>query len=205
MRETVKALNTTFSTNNTPYPLPDELRSTIESFLERYDVIDNHDSQRLHEDLHALYLHHVAGNPEKHGAFLSVLRLLRPVITGETRLMMWWELVLGPIMDGTGYKRHEVEDAREFVQSILVYDRDADHDGERAHLSARFTNKLLDAYLARTTIPALPEHTVSRENEAVSHELELVLVTFGRQRPKVMTSRQHRNRILTTIGLFGRT
>lgn len=185
MRETVKALNTTFSASSVPYPLPDELRETIDNFLERYDDIDNHDAHRFHEDLHALYLHHVASSADKHGAFLSALRLLRPAITGEARLTTWWNLLLRPTLDGSGYKKHEVEDAREFMRSILVYDGDADQDGEHARNSSLFTKKLLDVYLARTAIPASLEHATSAENESVAHELESILVDFGRKMPKV--------------------
>jgi hypothetical protein len=185
MRETIKALNTTFSATTVPYPLPDELRATIESFLERYDDIDDHDSQRFHEDLHALYQRHVANSPQKRGAFLSALRLLRPAITGEARLTAWWNSALKPIMDGIGHNKHEIEDARAFTQSILIYDLEEDKDGEGARLSGLFTRKILDAYLARTNVPASPEHVVSPENDFVAHELESVLVTFGRRMPKV--------------------
>ncbi|KAJ4368164.1 hypothetical protein N0V83_006520 [Neocucurbitaria cava] len=212
MRESIKALNTTFSAATVPYPLPDELRATIESFLERYENIDDHDSQRLHEDLHALYLRHVAGSSEKHAAFLSALHLLRPAIIGETRLTAWWDLVLKPTIDGIGYKRHEIEDARDFVQSILVYDVDADTDGERARLSNVFTKKILDAYLARTSVPSSTEDTVSPENEFVSHELESVLVAFGRKMPKALlhalddlfVQKQYRIQALNLLSAFVR-
>jgi hypothetical protein len=185
MRESLKALTTTFSATTVPYPLPDELYATIEAFLERYDDIDDHDSQRLHDDLHALYLRHVANSPEKRGAFLSALRLLRPAITGEARLTAWWNSALRPVIDAIGYKKSEIEDARAFVQSILVYDPEVDKDGEQARLSALFTKKILDAYLARTNVPASAEDSVSPENEFVAHELESVLVAFGRRMPKV--------------------
>lgn len=188
MRESLKALTTTFSAPSVPYPLPDELRATIEAFLERYDGINDHDSQRFHEDLHALYLRHIANNAEKRGAFLSTLRLLRPAITGEARLTTWWNLALKPIIDGIGYKKSEIEDARAFVQSILVYDPDVDRDGEQARLSSLFTHKILDAYLARTIVPSSPEHVVSPENEFVARELESILLAFGRKMPKVGTT-----------------
>ena len=184
MRDTIKALNTSFSATTTPYPLPDELCATIESFLERYDDIDDHDSQRFHEDLHALYLRHVANSPEKRGAFLAALRLLQPAITGEARLTAWWNSVLKPVIDGIGHRKHEVEDVRAFVQDILVYDPEEDKDGVQAELSRLFTRRILDAYLARTNVPS-PGYAVSPENEFVAHELESVLVTFGRRMPKV--------------------
>jgi len=183
MRESLKALNAAFSASTVPDPLPDELYATIDAFLQRYDDIDDHDSQRFHDDLHALYLRHVANSPDKRGAFLSALRLLRPAITGEARLTAWWNSALRPVIDGIGYKKSEIEDARAFVQSILVYDPGEDHDGEHARLSALFTNKILDAYLARTKVPS---DAVSPESEFIAHELEAVLVAFGRKMPKVV-------------------
>jgi hypothetical protein len=185
MRETIKALSTTFSAPAVPHPLPEELCTTIESFLERYDSIDDHDSQRFHDELHALYQRHVAASPEKHGAFLAVLRLVQPALTGEARLTVWWKLVLKPTIDGIGHKRQAINDARDFVQDILVYDAEADKDGEQARLSMLFTKRLLDAYLARTNVPLSAEDTISPENDFLSHELESVLVAFGRKMPKV--------------------
>jgi hypothetical protein len=185
MRETIKALNTTFSAPTVPYPLPDEIRTTVENFLERYDNIDDHDSQRFHEDLHTLYQRQVASSPEKNGAFLSLLRMVRPAITGEARLTTWWNLIVKPTIDGSGHKRQEIEDAGEFVQSILIYDTEAGKDGEHARLSKLFTKRLLDAYLARTNVPLSAEDTVSAGDELLAHQIESVLVAFGRKLPKV--------------------
>jgi len=185
MRETVKALNTTFSAPAVPYPLPDELREAIENFLERYDGIDDHDSQRFHDDLYTIYQRHVAASQEKHGAFMSVLRMVRPALVGEARLTVWWNAVLKPTLDGTGHKRQQIEDATEIALSIVVYDPEADKDGEHKRLSTLFTKKILDAYLARTDVPLSPEDIVSTDNELVTLQLEHLLVNFGRKMPKV--------------------
>ncbi|KAH7068893.1 Hamartin protein-domain-containing protein [Paraphoma chrysanthemicola] len=212
MRETIKALTTTFSAPSVSCPLPDELRATIESFLERYDNIDDHDSQRFHDDLHTLYLRHVADTPEKHGAFLAVLRLVRPALTGEARLTTWWNLAIKPTIDSIGHKRQEIEDARDFLQSILVYDAETDKDGEHARLSGLFTKRVLEAYLARTNVPRSPEDTISPENEFVSSELESVLVAFGRRMPKALllalddlfVQKQYRIQALNLLSAFVR-
>lgn len=185
MKEAIKALDTAFAAPDVPYPLPDELLATIQSFLDRYDKIDDHDSQRFHEDLHALYQRHVAEDAAKHGAFLSALRLVRPALTGEARLTTWWTLVLKPTIDGIGHKRHEIEDAREIMHSILVYDAEEDINGEHARLSKLFVKRILDAHIARTDVSASPEHAVSPENEFIANELESVLIAFGRKMPKV--------------------
>ncbi|CAA9964719.1 Hamartin multi-domain protein [Pyrenophora teres f. maculata] len=212
MRELLKALNTTFSAPGLPSPLPDELCATIQAFLERYDGINEHDSQRFHEDLHALYWRHVANNAEKRSAFLSTLRLLRPAITGEVRLTTWWNLVLKPVIDGIGHKKTEIEDARALMQTILVYDPDLDRDGEHARLSTLFTQKLLDAYLARTTVPSSTEHVVSPENEFAARELESILLAFGRKMPRrllltldtLFVQKQHRIQALNLLSAFVR-
>jgi hypothetical protein len=185
MRETIKALNTTFSAPSVPYPLPDELREAIESFLERYDGIDDHDSQRFHDDLYTIYQRHIVASQEKHGAFMSVLRMLRPAITGEPRLTVWWNAILKPTVDGAGHKRQQIEDATEVALSILVYDPEADRDGEHARLSRLFTKRTLDAYLARTNVPLSPQDIISTDNELVTLQLESLIVKFGRKMPKV--------------------
>lgn len=212
MREAIRSLTTTFSAPSVPYPLPDDLRATIEGFLDKYDDIDAHDSQRFHDDLHALYLRHVAGSRDKLAPFLSVLRLVKPALTGEAQLNEWWELVLKPAIDGVGFKRHEVEDAKALLQSILVFDTDEDKDGEHARLSSAFLKKLLHLYLARTKIPSTAEDVISPEDDYVSHEVESVLVAFGRRRPKdlllaiddLFVQKQHRTQALILLNAFVR-
>lgn len=185
MRETIKVLTSTFSAAATPYPLPDEIHHTIEAFLERYRDIEEHDSQRFHEDLLSLYMRHVAGNREKHGPFLSALRLVRPALTGEARLNEWWGLVVKPTIETMGHKRHELQDARDFLQSILAFDAEEDKSGEQARLSQSFSKTILEAYLSRTKVPSSAEDSVSPEDEFVSRELETILIAFGRRKPKV--------------------
>ncbi|KAF2994507.1 hypothetical protein E8E13_002635 [Curvularia kusanoi] len=188
MKEAIKALDSTFGAPDVPYPLPDELCATIQSFLDRYDKIDDHDSQRFHEDLHSLYQRHVAEDAAKHGAFLSALRLVLPALTGEARLTVWWNTVLKPTIDGIGHKRHEIDDAREIVQSILVYDAEEDASGEHARISKLLLQKILQAYLARTDISISSENAISPENEFIANELESVLIAFGRKMPKFLLS-----------------
>lgn len=185
MREAIKALSATFSSPTVPYPLPVELQQTIEAFLDRHQDIDDHDSQRLQDELLPLYKRYVAGDPEKHGPFISALKLLRPAIRGASRLEEWWNLVIQPTIDAIGHKRSEIEDARDFVQGILVFDSDDDKDGENARMSALFSAKLLNIYLLRTRVPTAEESTVSPEDEFIAHELESILVAFGRRKPKV--------------------
>jgi len=114
--------------------------------------------------------------------------MLQPVLRGEKRLDEWWGLVIRPTIDAVGHKRDEIEDAREFLLGILVFDVEDDVTGEKAAVSAQFTKKLLGAYLARTRLPSF-EDMVSPEDEFLAHELEGILVAFGRKNPKVRCCR----------------
>ena len=184
----MKVLTWTFSAPTVPLPLPEELHQTIEAFLERYHDIEEHDAQRFHEDLLSLYMRNVAGSPEKHGAFFNALRLVRPALTGQARLEEWWGLVVKPTIDTIGHKRQELEDARDFLLSILSYDADEDKSGEHARISQHFASTLLDLYLSRTRVPSSLDDSVSSEDAVVSHELEAILIAYGRGKPKVSTT-----------------
>lgn len=168
-----------------PLPLPDEIIETIEAYLDSHQPIDDHESQRLQDDLENVYSKYVAASPEKHGAFVNALRHLGPAITGETSLEHWWTLVIRPTIDAVGHKRETIEDAKEFLLGILVYDVDEDKDGLHAKLSSYFAQKLLSAYLTRTKIPSGTEAVISPEDDFIASQLENVLVAFGRRNPKV--------------------
>jgi hypothetical protein len=183
LKDTVKAIQSSFAGN--AHPLPDELQQTIEVFLDRHHNIEDGDSQRLHEELLSIHSKYVASNPELHGLFVHILRQLRPAIRGERRLEEWWTLVIRPTVDAVGHKRHHIEDAREFLLGIMVFDQDEDSTGEHAELSRQFTKRLMDAYLVRSKIPTSEGEVVSPEDEFIAQELEGILVAFGRKKPQV--------------------
>jgi hypothetical protein len=194
MRDALRAIEKTFSEPAVPYPLPDELRITVQSFLDRCDPVEDHDSQRFHDELLSLYTNNDAGCPEKLGSFLALLCLCRPALTGEARLGAWWDLAVRPTIEGVGAgrKRHEVQHARQFLQSILVFDGQGDAAAEEARLSDVFARKVLDLLLARTRVPSSTLDVVAPEDEFVASELESVLVAFGRRKPKVRRARSVR-------------
>jgi hypothetical protein len=212
MRDAIRLVTSTFAAPTVATRLPDELHDTISGFLNRYRDIDDHESQRFHEDLLSVYMRHVAGDPDKNAPFLSLLRLVRPALRGESRWNEWWDLVLKPTMDSVGHKRHETEAAKELLQGMLLFEADEDKDGEYARLSSVYLKKTLDLYLARTKIPSSTEDAVSPEDDYISHEVESVLVAYGRRRPKefllavdqLFIQKQHRTQALILLNAFVR-
>ncbi|KAF2754588.1 hypothetical protein EJ05DRAFT_456751 [Pseudovirgaria hyperparasitica] len=213
MKETLKALNNVFSSPETFETLPDELIATIESFLDNYHGIDEHDSQRLHEELLSIHKKYVADFPLKRAAFLGMLTRIRPAIRGDERLSEWWNLVIAPTINAVGHKRDEVEYAREFLLGVMSFDSDEDDYGEKAETSSRFCRRLLDAYLERTRIPSSSSDPVSPVDEFIAHELESILVSFGRKKPRELLQSlnslfvqvEHRAQILGLMSAFVRT
>ncbi|KAH7116048.1 Hamartin protein-domain-containing protein [Dendryphion nanum] len=212
MRETIKLLTSTFSAPTVPYPLPDELHETIEAFLERYNDLEDHDSQRFHEDLLALYTKHVATTPDKRASFLRALRTVRPALTGEARLNEWWNLVLKPTLEETGHKKSEIENVQDIIQGILVFDVNEDKNGELSQLSTHFLRKIVDGYISRTKIPSSTDDVLSPEDELISQEYEIILVAFGRKKPKellialdhLFVQKKHRIQALNLLSSFVR-
>jgi solute carrier family 25 protein 16 len=161
----------------------------IQLYLDRHHNIEDHESQRLHDELLNLYNKHVAKDTDKHATFLAALRQLRPAIKGTTRLLEWWELLVRPTLDSLGHEKAVVSDAGGILLSVLVYEEDEDEGGEKARASTLFTQKLLEVYLDKTKLLTTGDgQRILPEDERyrfVSNHLESLLVSFGRKRPKV--------------------
>ncbi|KAF2396633.1 hypothetical protein EJ06DRAFT_533899 [Trichodelitschia bisporula] len=183
LRDAIKAVQTAFTSSSISYPIPEELQQTLEDFLDQHQTIDDHDSQRLHDELLSVFNKQVAESVDKFGPFVSVLRILRPAIRGDRRLEEWWRLVIRPTIDSIGSKTDTIEDAREFLLGILVFDAEEDPAGELARLSAQFVDRLLEAYFARTNIPTRDGDMISPQDEFIAQELEGILVAFGKKKP----------------------
>ncbi|KAL9085051.1 MAG: hypothetical protein Q9165_007792 [Trypethelium subeluteriae] len=184
LKDAIKALNVTFSGSSVPLPLPEQLQTSIETFLDKHTNLDDHDSQRLQEELLTVFHKHVASSNEKHAPFIRTLRQFRPAITGQARLLEWWELIIRPSIDTVGQKKKVNEEAKEFLLSILVYDVEDKDREEKSKLSDEFLTVLLNIYLDRARMPTADGITTSPEDEYIARDLESLFVAFGRKKPK---------------------
>ena len=110
---------------------------------------------------------------------------MRPAIVGQKRLQDWWSLIIKPTLDTVGQKRETVEDVKEFLLSILVYDAEEDSNGEKKKLSELFARRILSVYLSRMKVLSSETKFVSPEDEFVANDIQEILVAFGRKNPKV--------------------
>jgi len=116
--------------------------------------------------------------------FLQLLQLLRPCMQGQSQLQEWWTLVIEPIINGTGYKKIEIQRASEFLVEILDYDSEGEGRVEGARISSHFTDILVSMWLKRTRVPLPDQDTLTAEDEHVARLQENVLIEFGKRKPR---------------------
>ncbi|KAF8472002.1 Hamartin protein-domain-containing protein [Kalaharituber pfeilii] len=186
LKELVRVLTTTLTSKNC-YPIPEELSSAIQAYLDKHPNIEDHDSQRLHDELMHLYTTKVGGHPERHAAFLSSFRGLRQALTGTERLGAWWEIMVRPTLDSLGQAKAVVADVRAIVLSVLVYDEDDDKHGDKAQTAAIFTERLFEVFLEKTKVSSGERGASFAEEEKqrfVVSNVEAVLLAYGKRKPK---------------------
>ena len=182
----MRALTTTIASRKC-YPISDDLSSAIQAYLDKHPDIEDHDSQRLHEELMQLYTTKVGSHPDRHAAFLSAFRGLRPALTGTDRLTAWWDLMVRPTLDSLGQAKAVVADARAVALSVLVYDEEDDRDGNKAKTAAVFTERLFEIFLEKTKV-SFSEHGAGfaeqEKQRFVVSNMEAVLLAYGKRKPK---------------------
>ncbi|CAK4031426.1 tuberous sclerosis 1 homolog [Lecanosticta acicola] len=190
IRDATKALHAHFAAPNVPPSLPAERRRTLQAFIDEYDdSVDEEDARRVNQELKHFWHKYVSGSPRKSGAFVGVLRELRPAIVEEDDILEWYEAVVKPCLTALDTEKTALDDACEFLAGVMIYDETADNAQERARTSARIYGDLLDVYLARTR-GITPDHQfVAPENSQIAKQVETALIFFGRKMPRPLFHR----------------
>ncbi|KAK8161003.1 Hamartin protein-domain-containing protein [Phyllosticta citrichinensis] len=175
VKDAAKAIDAAFAGPEVVYPLPEKLQRTLEKLLENVHELEDADSQRLHEDLLATYENHVHDEPSKRAPFLHALRLLRTAIKGGPKLLEWWDVLIGSVVDGVGFKSVEIEDASEFVLGVLAFDANGEDSAWQAAAAASYLQKLLNRYLHHTRLPTAEEDVITTQDEYMASQIEAIL------------------------------
>ncbi|KAF2772906.1 hypothetical protein EJ03DRAFT_348426 [Teratosphaeria nubilosa] len=184
IKDATKALQGQFSSAKIPLSLPSESRRILQGFVEEHKQgIGDEEATRVNAAIDDLYETYVCDNPSKIGPFVGVLRELRPAL-GEADLLAWWEEVVRPVITGTGHRKPVLDDAQEFVVGCMVLDDDEANSHARGRASQRLLGDFLGTYIARTRGLTQEDLFIAPENSQVTHQIESVVVAFGRKRPK---------------------
>lgn len=181
LKDLSKALGSSFA--NTTYPLPDDLLEVIHAYLEKHAVHDTSDSQRLQEELLLIFHSHVQANSSRLAPFLAAVRILHPLLRGSGRLLQWWDKLSPLVLKKLGEEKGVAQEAKNTILDTLVYDEDDEEGKEDAEkTSEKLADNLLSVWLKNNTSANLE---FNEEAKFIENQLQLILLAFGRRRPKV--------------------
>ncbi|KAF3935683.1 Hamartin [Dactylella cylindrospora] len=187
LRDLGRAVSSAVTATPPPYPLPQDLVSTIQAYLDRHVGDDESDVQRLNDELLTIHSSKVQGHKDRQLTFIAILRELKPALRGRERLMVWWECLLSPTMQNLESTKSSITDARQLVLSMLIFDEDDDIHGDLKEVSQIFTDLLFDKFVNTTTTNPMDvvENLQNGEEERfMRSNVEEILLQFGRRKPK---------------------
>lgn len=180
MKELSKAISASIPSET--FLLPDDLLEIIQSYLDKHTPIEDSDSQRLQDELLGIYQKDVKDIPSRYPIFIAILRQLRPAISASSRILQWWETLVVPVLDHLTEEKGLAAQTRGILLDILAYDTDNGEDSEEALTSAIMSGKLLEIWLKTSSMNSTETEPKERFLE---EQIQLVLMDFGRKRPKV--------------------
>ncbi|EPS36094.1 hypothetical protein H072_10494 [Dactylellina haptotyla CBS 200.50] len=187
LKDLIRVISTAVTTTPPPYPLPHDLITTIQAFLDRHIDDDDNDQQRLNDELLTIHSSKVHGYKDRQLTFIAILGELKPALRGGDRLKVWWDCILEPIMQNLESTKSAVTDARQLVLKMLVYDEDDDIHGDLKDVSDIFTNLLFQKYISMSHLHSdepSENNPNGEENRFMCANVEEILLAFGKRRAK---------------------
>lgn len=160
-------------------PLPSDLLDVIQAFLDKNEAIEESDSQRLNEELLAIYHKDVDSKPDRYFFFLALLRHLRPVLKGK-RLLEWWDLLHVKIFNSLTKQKGLANEAQLLLET-LVDDDDGEGSSEATNTSAALFKKLVRVWLDNCDAKSAEDPAA----HLIKSQIQYSLLKLGRKRTKV--------------------
>lgn len=183
LKDATKSLQAHFAGPKSPPSLPAESRRMLQAFIDDHTgKIEHDEAARASQELRQFWQKHVAGNPQKLGAFIGVLRELRPALDSEDEALAWYHEVARGVITSTAFRKNAVDDAQDFIVQLMIYDEE--DESERQSTSDQICRDLLGVYLERTAGMTEDDKFVAEENVQVAHQVENCLCQYGRKMAK---------------------
>ncbi|KAK9243693.1 Hamartin protein-domain-containing protein [Lipomyces tetrasporus] len=202
LRELSKAVAVALSSADLPragcrrVELPESLSGSLTAYIEKHAKYEINDAQRLHEELvHACRTHVLVPDSPQQSLFLQIILQLIPNLTPhQDGVKFWIDQFAAPAIDSAGRSRTIVEDARDLLFNIMVYD--ADYESVevelREALSDFVADMLVRIYLGTKRLADVNGASIAEcEGDGVAERqmicmqnAESELRRFGNRRPK---------------------
>lgn len=108
---------------------------------------------------------------------------MKPGIRGSGRLLQWWDKLALPVLNNIGEEKGLALEAKNTLLGILVYDEDDEVEKD----DAVRTSEVVSENLLAVWLKKHQAGNADFDNEArfVEGQIQLILLAFGRKRPKV--------------------
>ncbi len=194
----------------TVLPIPEHGEETIQAYLNKHLPIEDNDSQRLQDELVAIWNKLAKDQPERYPIFLHLLRELRPAIRGAARWLQWWDTLVLPVLKHMGEERSLASECRKLLLEIIAFEPD---DGDSARIEATrqtsiaISEKIIEIWLKQSAI-------ANAENDSTAQwmadQIKIALLAFGQKKPqelleivnKYFVNREHRNQMAALLVTF---
>jgi hypothetical protein len=203
-KDLAKALNGFLQSPN--LPLPAELNSVIDSYLEKHNKPDEGSGDRLGDELLAIWDKIVRDHPEKYTAFLTILRQLRPGLRTPARVFKWWDKLLDPVLDHVAREKGLAREVMDHTLDLLLADEYDDPAAWSEEGLAPLVNRLLSSWMEVRETQA----NLRPSSDLKEQMIKEALMAFGKRDPKAfmtalndfVVKREHRNSALSLLCAF---
>lgn len=168
-------------------PLPDALLDAVDGYLERHESHDDASSDRLQEELAALFDKHVKANSTALTSWIAILRRLLPALQSPDRVLPLFD-AYNSLLDGAGVDKLLSDEAADALVDLVAV-----ANACRTISSDLATNPIMDrlfpVWMTRLSSTPVEGNTSHEHNERMVRQ---ALKAFGKKRPKVSRLTQRR-------------
>ncbi|PHH70807.1 hypothetical protein CDD80_5717 [Ophiocordyceps camponoti-rufipedis] len=158
-------------------PLPESAVDAITGYVEHHDKHDDAASDRLQDELAAMFEKHVKGNLAASPPWIAVLHRLLPALPTSDRVLSWFDSCKS-LLDKTGIDKMVVD---EIIAALVDLVAQVEQASEVDLDTSRITDALLCISMTRI-YPALAQGNTNHEyNDKI---VRRALKSFGKKRPK---------------------
>ncbi|PHH64599.1 hypothetical protein CDD81_4210 [Ophiocordyceps australis] len=181
-------------------PLPTALTDSIAVYLRRHEKYDDAASDRLQEELMAIFDKHVKSYPMASGAWIAILRRLLPALQTPQRVLPWFDACKG-FLDRSGLDKLSVDETISALMDLIA----VTDDYQFPKSADAGTNPVMDRLFfiwTKRFYPALVEGNTDQEhNETLVRQ---ALTAYGKKKPRdfftsmdtCLVKKQHRGATL---------
>ena len=181
----MKAIQPDFAPAKTFLALPPESRHILQKFIDNQeDLLSEDHRSRVNTELRSFWDRLVAGSSLKTAVFAGVLKELGLSSLGYSRSLYWADTVALPLICTTGHSPSAIQDARDFLLSIMLSDDDFHTPEHKTKPLARLRLKLFDEYVRRTQTFESNQASLLSDDMQIARHIEDTLIAFGQKRPK---------------------